>query len=157
MGKNTITGLFAVVVGLIYLVLALRLPHLNLGDPLGPKVFPLLIGIATVVLGGVLLVKDILSSPEKREIVVMKMTQDVRTLIFRIGLTSVSGILYGFLLDPLGYLLSTFIFMLLIMYVVNKFERLLENIIVSVGFSLATYVGFGILLKLSLPRGIFYF
>lgn len=157
MSKNTITGLFAVVTGLFYLFLALRLPHVNMGDPLGPKVFPLLIGTVVVVLGLMLLIKERFVSPDKSETVSFKMTPEVKTLIFRIGLTSVFGIIYGFMLDPLGYLLSTLLFMLLLMYVVNKLERKLESFITAVSFSLVTYVAFGILLKLSLPRGIFYF
>lgn len=157
MSKNTITGLLAMILGVIYLIMSLRLPHVNLGDPLGPKVFPLLIGTVTVVLGIGSLVREKLTLPEKRELLSFKMTQDVKDVIFRIALSSVFGIVYGFLLDPLGYLLSTFIFMLLIMFMINKFQRVLESLLVAVGFSVVTYVSFGILLKLSLPRGILYF
>lgn len=157
MSKNSITGLFAVIFGAIYVILSLRLPHVNLGDPLGPKVFPLLIGILTIVLGVGLVVRERFTPSEKRKNISFKATQDVKDLVFRIGLSSLFGIIYGFLLDPLGYLLSTFIFMLLLMYVVNRFQRVLESIVVSVGFSLVTYVSFGILLDLSLPRGILYF
>lgn len=157
MSKNTISGLLAVVLGASYLILTLRLPHQTMGDPLGPKVFPLIIGIATLILGIALLIREKLISNEKKEILQMKMTQSVKALIFRIGLTSIFGVIYGFLLDPLGYLISTFIFMVLLMFVINKLERIMESLIVSVGFSIVTYVSFGMLLKLSLPRGILYF
>lgn len=157
MSKNIITGLFAVVVGIFYTVMALNIPHLQLGDPLGPKVFPLLIGISVILLGAVLMIKERFTEPSRRQILHFKLTQDTKTLINRIGLTSIFGILYGFLLDPLGYLLSSTLFMIMIMFLVNKLQRVLESILVSVGFSLITYVGFGVLLKLSLPRGILYF
>lgn len=128
-----------------------------MGDPLGPKVFPSLTGIITVVLGMALLIREKLTEPEKRQKIVLKITKDFKALVYRIGLSSVFGIIYGFILDPLGYLISTFIFMLLLMFIVNKFQRLLESLSVALGFSVVTYVSFGILLKLSLPRGILYF
>lgn len=157
MTRNVITGLAAVIIGCFYLVMIMRLPNLQVGDPLGPKIFPLIVGGLLTLLGAVLLLKEMFLPKEQRNMISLQIPADGRTVLIRIMLTSVSGIVYGFLLDPLGYLLSTMLFMLALMFMVNKPSRWLHNIAVSVGFSLATYVGFATLLHLSLPRGIVYF
>lgn len=157
MTRNVINGLGAVIFGCVYLVMTMRLPHLQVGDSLGPKVFPLMVGGLLTLLGAVLLFKEMLLPKEQRKTISLQMPADVRVVVVRMALTSFFGIAYGFLLDPLGYLLSTTIFMLALMFMVNKLSRWLENIAVSVGFSVVTYAGFATLLHLSLPRGIVYF
>ena len=152
-----ITGLFAVALGGIYLIATLNLRQQTMGDPTGPKVFPLIVAILLIALGMLLLVKEARTPKEGRSILSFHFTAEGKKVLIRILITSIAGIIYGFLLDPLGYLLSTTVFMLGIMFLVNSLALWKRNILVSIGFSLVTYIGFCTLLHLSLPRGIFSF
>lgn len=80
-----------------------------------------------------------------------------RVLYGKIGLTVLAGVIYGFLLDPIGYLISTFVFMMILMCLVNTLKRMPQNIIIALGFSMVTYLVFATLFKVSLPRGILAF
>jgi putative tricarboxylic transport membrane protein len=70
----------------------------------------------------------------------------------KIAITVAAGIAYGMMLEPLGYVLSTLGFMLLLTFLVSP--RVVQNLAISFAFPLVTYVVFSTLLNLSLPRGI---
>ena len=80
-----------------------------------------------------------------------------KALYTKIGLTVLAGIVYGFILDTVGYLISTFVFMMILMCLVNTIRRMAENTIISLGFSVVTYVLFATIFQVSLPRGILAF
>ncbi len=157
MSKNLSAGFATGILGIIYTIAALNLPQPNMGDGLGPRVFPLIIGILLILLSLLLVLKEIKIPKENRQTISFQMSEESRKVLLLIALTSVCGIVYGVLLDRLGYLISTAIFMLFVMFLVNKTSRWLQNIIVAVTFSFITYVGFATLLHLSLPRGIIHF
>jgi len=152
--KNLVTGIFSVVIGLIYLLMTLQLPEPAMADPIGPIVFPMIIGLATVFCGGLLIFRDLKS--KKREFIKIDFELN-KGLYIKIAVTIVLGIIYGLVLEPVGYLISTFFFILIIMFVVNGFSRKIENLLVSLGFSILTYVIFFMILQLSLPRGLLAF
>jgi len=157
LSKNMITGFFAVALGGIYLIATLNLRHPTMGDPTGPKVFPLIVAILLIFLGVLLLMKEIITPKERRSILSFQLPAEGKKVLIRIVITAIAGIIYGLVLVPLGYLISTTVFMLGLMFLVNTFARWKQNIMVSFGFSLVTYIGFATLLHLSLPRGIFSF
>ena len=152
-----ITSLLTVLLGGIYLISTLNLRQQTMGDPTGPKAFPFVVAILLIFLGIVLLVKEIKTPKERRSILSFQIDAEGKKVLIRIVITSIAGIIYGFLLDPLGYLISTGVFMLGLMFLINTFAQWKKNIMVSIGFSLVTYIGFATLLHLSLPRGIFSF
>jgi hypothetical protein len=47
--------------------------------------------------------------------------------------------------------------MMILMCLVNTIRRMLENTVISLGFSVATYVLFAMIFQVSLPRGILAF
>ena len=63
------------------------------------------------------------------------------------------GIGYGLVLDWLGYLIATFFFMMIVTTLINV-GRHKQNLIISVLFSVISFISFALLLKLSLPRGL---
>lgn len=154
MTSNSVTGLISIVFGAVYLFMTLRLPDVSVGDPIGPKLFPLLVGLGALLCGILLVVNEIRVNRAARNDVITVDLSSRRELYGKIGLTILAGIIYGFLLDPVGYLISTFVFMTFILSLVNSLKRMVENIALSLGFSVTTYVVFAILLKLSLPRGV---
>ena len=57
------------------------------------------------------------------------------------------------MLDWLGYLIATFFFMLIVTALINV-GRHKQNLVISVLFSLISFISFALILKLSLPRGL---
>lgn len=150
MTKDTLTGIIAVLAGGIYTATALMLPEMRMGDKLGPKIFPLVIGTASVLAGLALILGD--RKPGKQS----KKTDfgfvEHKDLWLKILLTTVVGIVYGLVMDKLGFLIPTTLFMLFITTLINK-GRLVQNAVLSAVFAVITYGVFAVALKLSLPRG----
>ena len=60
------------------------------------------------------------------------------------------------ILEPLGYLIATFLFMSAMMFITYG-GRYLFNLSIGLLFAVTTYVLFFVLLEVSLPRGILAF
>jgi putative tricarboxylic transport membrane protein len=150
MTKDMTTGLIALVVGAVYLASAFRIPVVEAGDAIGPRVFPFMIAVVVICCGAVLVVKD-LKQPDRAPL-----AWGIRSeggIWLRILLTMAGGITYGLALDWLGYLIATFFFMSFVASLINV-RRHLQNIVIAATFSLVSFVTFALILKLSLPRGI---
>ena len=153
MTKDRVTGLLAVVVGGVYLAATFRVPVYESGDETGPRAFPFLIAALVIASGLGLLVKDARATVRDR--MAWGFSADRGTWI-RIVLTIAFGIAYGLVLDGLGYLVATFLFMIAVSSFINV-GRHVQNLVVSASFSIISFVTFGILLQLSIPRGILAF
>lgn len=154
MSKNLITGLFTVFFGAIYLIATYNLPQPLIGDILGPKIYPSIIGIFLTLIGVILISKELLIPKVRRERLSIKLSTDGKKLLLRIVVTSLIGIAYSYLIEPLGYLIATTLFMSALLFLVNSLSRWKSNILISISFSLVTYLVFAIFLNLGLPRGI---
>ncbi len=153
MTKNTVSGLFAFVLGAAYLAATLLLPEVTAGDEVGPKLFPVIVSVVMMLSGGALVVADRKERAGKSgEAFSLRFVQE-RDVWVRIALTMVCGILYGMVLDWLGYVIATILFMFVVASFINV-RRHLENAIISISFSLVSFGVFAMLLKLSLPRGL---
>jgi putative tricarboxylic transport membrane protein len=150
MTKDRVTGLLALLLGGVYLAAAFRVRVLDAGDPTGPRAFPFLVAALVIASGAALLFRDRFGA--RSEPLAWRIRAE-RGVWIRIALTIGCGIAYGLVLDGLGYLLATFLFMLAVSSFVNV-GRHAQNLAVAAGFSLVTFVSFGLVLKLSLPRGI---
>jgi len=144
------TGIIAVAIGGIYLITAMLLPQMRMGDKLGPKLFPTIIGIVAIASGIILMIQDKRpgKASKKADFGFIKN----KDLWLKILLTTMVGIVYGLVMDSLGFILPTTLFMLFISMLINK-GRLVQNIIVALSFAVICYGVFGVALKLSLPRG----
>jgi len=147
---NLITGIIAIALGGIYLLTAMLLPEMRMGDRLGPKLFPSIVGILAIVAGIILALGD--RNPGTRSKKADFGFVKHKEVWIKILLTTAVGIAYGLLMDPLGFLVPTTLFMLFISTLINK-GRLVQNLILAVAFSVITYGVFAVALKLSLPRG----
>ena len=73
---------------------------------------------------------------------------------FRLFLTVVLLVLYGLLLEPLGYVLTTFLFMAGLFYDLEK-RSIAVPLLASLASVAVTYTLFEIWLKVRFPRGVF--
>ena len=150
MTKNFASGILSLLIGIIYLVTALRIPDVAAGDNTGPRLFPILISIAAITAGALLCFSDRRygsSGP-----VGMRWVED-RAVWIKIFIIMALGVTYGLVLDTWGYLLATGTFMLCATMLINR-GRYVQNLLLAFLFPAVTYGAFALALKLSLPRGI---
>lgn len=150
MTKNSTTGWLAVVLGALYLFGTTRVPVFDAGDQVGPRAFPYLIAAVMIGCGLALVVKDLRSADRVR--FSWGFVSD-RTIWLKILATMAAGIVYGLVLEDLGYLVATFLFMIVVSSLINV-GRHVQNLVIAVVFSVVTFVAFALILKLSLPRGL---
>ena len=154
MTKNMISAILAIVVGVFYFASAMTLPaHTNMGDIMGPRLFPIVVAAASVIAGIALVLVELVgknrATSEKADFGFVKN----RLVWIDIALLTVAGIVYGMILDLLGFTVATLLFMFAATMLINR-GRIVQNITVATIFTVAAYGIFGFGLKLSLPRGL---
>lgn len=150
---NGLTGLFLVIIALIYGYRAYTLPRAAIGNPIAPSIYPLVLAILLLILGGILLVKSNLKESIEALKISKREASDNERLSFKmIGWTCVIALLYAAVFNYLGYVISTFLFMLLILMIINGKSKWKINIMVALLFSVGIYMIFSKLLGISLPQ-----
>jgi len=143
-----------IVGALIYLWADTMLPTTRIGDPLGPKAFPALVG-GGLVLSGILLLLETWKkrrSPEfARAAVALQLPVDWRRQIILCAMVAWTA-LYYLVFDALGYLLATPLFLLGLLSHFHRGHHV-ANAVVAVGFTAVVYALFTLLLGVPLPTG----
>jgi len=140
---DRIGGLIILIFGAGYLLGATSMPSATIGDPLGHKTFPVILGGLMIFLGSSLLVKpgrDTEFSPLKRTFI---------SVILLAGL--LGG--YGYSLPILGYPLGTFLFLFITSRLIGERSWIL-GLLLSAGLSLGIFIIFTKILDIPLPLGI---
>lgn len=140
---DRIVGLIILAFGAGYLLAAISMPSTTIGDPLGHKTFPVILGGLMIFLGSSLLVKpgrDTEFSPLKR------------TFISVIILAGLLGA-YGYSLPILGYPPGTFLFLFITSRLIGERSWIL-GLLLSAGLSLGIYSLFTQILDIPLPLGV---
>jgi putative tricarboxylic transport membrane protein len=146
---DTISGLFLIAVALVVAVAAQFLPTTIAKEFAGPSFMPTLVSIALGVCGAGV-VFQARAIPETRRM--PGWTETDRAGAIRIAVVAAAVAAYNFLLEPLGYLIVTFVFLLfLLRYLkVSWFLNFTISFIATIG----TYALFVIWLKVVLPMGL---
>jgi putative tricarboxylic transport membrane protein len=146
--KDLISGVFFFLIALGICLESIRIDLGNLKKP-GTSFFPFLGGIVLLLLSLGLVFKFYLSKRELSE------DQDDKTIRWRnVILVALLILVYTYVLDYLGYLISTFILMAFLFRSVEyqPWWIVFVGAVCSSGFS---YLLFQVWLKVELPRGIF--
>jgi len=140
--------------------LSLRLP---LGDVRqafnlpGPGFFPLVLGILLAILGISLMLKPFM---EGRKTVQREQASEVAEVVFwmrkRAFSVLVSLVVYSALFERIGFLLSTFLFLLLLFRGISS-QKWATSLMVAVGVSVLSYLIFDTWLMAQLPKGFLRF
>jgi putative tricarboxylic transport membrane protein len=141
----------------VYLYSDSKLPQLQVGDPMGPQVFPALIGIG--LLGSALLLMA--ETWRKRRSAGADCPLDpdqghkdlAAHRLILVGMVLWTALYYA-AFEPLGYLLSTLVYMFVLLACFNR-GRWWVNAACAVGFTLAAYAVFTRFLQVALPQGVF--
>ncbi len=152
--KNRVTGLVSLILGVIYFFATKNLPESAVADPIGPRAFPFIVSAGMVIVGLILALKREELTEKNRAVIFNLATE--KELMRDIAYTCVAGIIFGLILEPIGYLISTFLFMTAMLFITYG-RRIIFNISIGLLFAVTTYVVFFVLLEVSLPRGILTF
>jgi putative tricarboxylic transport membrane protein len=141
-----------VVLAAVYFYATAQIPSLEIGDPLGPKAFPRLLGIALLVTGGILLMEMLGARADKTQETVRGAAVD-RGVIMVIAAVVVWTAVYFVLFEPLGYVIASTIYLIALTVYFNP-GRWVMNVTTSALFTIISYLMFSKLLGVTLAKGI---
>lgn len=141
----------AIIVAIVYFYGAAQIPTLQIGDPLGPRVFPILLGIGLLIAVGLLLLEHLKDRKAAAQAPPESPPFNPDHLRVLAAVTVWMG-LYYLALEPLGYIVSTTIFLLALMAWFNR-GKWIANVLSSLLFCVGSYFMF-VKLDVNLPRGI---
>jgi len=148
---SAILGLSAILIAAAYGYGISLLPTLTIGDPLGPKAFPLLL-LAMLVIIAVFLLLEAVRDRSWREQAAAFMAF-VRTDLRVVGSAAVWLGLYFLAFEPLGYLISTALFLSGLTLLAHDGRRW-AGLVTALSFAAVSYFLFTRVFDVSLPRGI---
>ncbi|MBP1930944.1 tripartite tricarboxylate transporter TctB family protein [Ammoniphilus resinae] len=129
-------------IGILFIIESRKITASAYGSEVGPNIFPLGLGLVLVVLSLRLLYETFkYQQTEKR-----RSSLDYK----RFGIIFVAAFVYCYFLEDIGYVLSTFLF-LLIGFQTMQQGKIWSSILISGGFSFGVYYLFVEVLKGSLP------
>jgi putative tricarboxylic transport membrane protein len=150
MRRDTVVGLFSVVLGGLYGAETLRIRSATIGSSWAPRVFPLGIALFLIALGVVTLIVDRKKAAAGGGAVQKAKPKDPGYAKLIVGTLVLCGA-YGFLFEPLGYILSTLCFMFLLLMLVNEPKRWVNNIVITLIFTFALWGTFVYVFDIMLP------
>lgn len=140
-----------IVIGVVYLYATTLIPSLEIGDPLGPKAFPRLLGVFLFIAAGLLYLemwrdrKAKVPPPAEGESAPWRYTGMIAVIAVWTGI-------YYAAFEPLGYIIATAIFLLGLMARFNR-GKWVANVLTSMLFAGLSYWMF-VALDVRLPTGI---
>lgn len=136
------TGMLFLAIGAMFVIESLKLSQSAYGSEIGPNIFPMSLGIALILLSIRLVYETF------RYIDVKK--NNVKLDYKRFGIILVAAILYAALLEPLGYVITTFLFLLIGFQTMEK-GKWWVSMLIAASFSTGVYYLFVVVLQGSLP------
>lgn len=130
----------ATLLGAGYLFEALTMPDVSVGDPLGPRLFPVLLGTSMVLLGASLILK-----PQKGEESSPRLSSRSWGLVLLLGL-------YGYGIPKAGYPICTFLFLVTASRLLGE-GSWLRCLGISAALSTLVFLLFTRVLDIPLPLG----
>jgi len=140
-----------VVLALVYFYGTSQIPSLEIGDPLGPKAFPILLGIALLLATGLLVVEHLKDAKSAMPSPPQPAKPDRRHLPVLGAVVIWMAVYYAFF-ETLGYVIATTVFLLPLMAWFNR-GKWLANVLSAALFSIGSYVMFA-WLDVALPHGV---
>lgn len=146
MNPEVIVGSFSAVFSIAYTVAALRLPDAAIGSPMAPKYFPMVVGFMAVAFSLGLIIKGHKTGDVSKK----TKTPDQGYWILIAGLI-ISCLVYAALLEKIGFLISTPLFLGSMLFIVNGIRGWKANILTAVGFSFGVWYIFEKIFMITLP------
>lgn len=141
-----------VVLAAVYFYATAQIPSLEIGDPLGPRAFPQLLGIALVITG-VMLFFEIVRAQRNKDSRIKEPPPFDLAQVKVVGAVTVWTFCYFLVFEWLGYAIASALYLLPLMAYFNR-GKWTVNVLSAVLFSGGSYVLFNHVLGVSLARGI---
>ena len=139
--------------GSIYLFNASRsFPRFQLADKLGPAIWPQCLLAATIVLAGVLLIRNVIELLNSRTRARASTETSQKPATLSLLLVMLLSLAYSVALEYLGFLISIIFFQVILLYIL-RIRSAFTLILFPLGLTAAFYVIFVKLLDLLFPRG----
>ncbi len=135
----------------VYLYATTLIPSLAIGDPLGPKAFPRLIGIGLLIAAGLLFVEMWKERKASVPAPAAEGIWHVRYLWILLAVVVWTGLYYA-VFTRLGYVVATTVYLLALMAWFNR-GKWIANVLTAVLYSALSYLMF-VKLDVNLPKGI---
>jgi putative tricarboxylic transport membrane protein len=164
MSSSLRDGIFASAIAALamgYLYMDLQLPHQLSGDPVGPKIYPFLVGIGLLV-SALMMLSEAARKPAAKgpnDARVVETAEDAQRPYHKyivIAAAALWLLVYYAVLEWLGYLIATTVFLFVLLLHFNP-RHILVNALIAVGFACAVFELFTGLLSVDLPRGLLAF
>ena len=139
-----------VIIAGVYLYATTLIPSLEIGDPLGPKAFPRLLGITLLIAAGLLLLEIWKDRKAPKPAPGEELAQ-WRYAGIIVGVSVWTGIYYA-VFDKLGYVIATSVYLLALMAWFHR-GKWVANVVTTGLFAILSYVMF-VKLDVNLPRGV---
>lgn len=139
----------------VYFWATAQIPTLEIGDPLGPKAFPRLLGIGLLVTAAMLLgemIRDRKSAQSPKAAAPSEVKEEGKSSV--VVMAVVATMIFFVLFEPVGYVITTTLYLLAMTYIFHKKGRWLVNGLTSVIYGVGSYLAFTKLLGVNLPAGI---
>ena len=149
--RELIGGTIFFIFAAVYFVMALQIPEFNDGF-VSSDAMPKIYGILLMLLSAV----QIFSALRKKDTPAKEEGDGKFVVVPEVMITFFFLILYVVLLKPLGFVISTIIFLLgmITLFTPKEKRNIIKIVLISVIFSVAVYWLFAKVLSLSLPQGI---
>lgn len=145
-----ISGIASIILGAVYAYQAYVLPRATVGNPMGPVLYPMILGCGLVIFGVVLTIQEL---ARLRKTGGQGRIKSAKITVFGRNIAIVSALCvgYAFLFERAGYVISTFLFLCTVLLLFNGMKRWKISLILSAAFSVGVYLLFSTVLSIQLP------
>jgi putative tricarboxylic transport membrane protein len=157
MTDKVILGL-TILLTAVYFYATSQIPTLEIGDPLGPKAFPRLLGIGMVITAAMLIgemwrARKTATSPDTAADTAPGAAPEGKGHYLVIMAVVAATFVYFLVFEKLGYIISTTIFLIGLTAYFNR-GKWKANVLTAVLYSVGSYIMFVKLLGTTLPAGL---
>jgi putative tricarboxylic transport membrane protein len=139
----------------IYFWATTQIPTLEIGDPLGPKAFPRLLGVGLLITAAMLLGEIMTNRKAERGAKTPSTAEAKEEGNTKVVVAAVvASAIFFVLFEPVGYVITTTAYLVVMTYVFHKKGIWMTNVLTSVIYGVGSYFAFTKLLGVNLPRGI---
>jgi putative tricarboxylic transport membrane protein len=139
---DTIAGCVFLIVGMFFIVASTGISASSYGSKVGPNIFPTALGAILVLLSVIVIAQALRIKPAAKE----KGQKNYK----RFAMVLSSTFLYILLFEPLGYVISTFLYLVFVFQVMER-KKPLYAILIAAFFSAAVYTVYVVVLQGTLP------
>lgn len=148
---NAVTGIVTTALGLIYMLMTYLMPRARMGNPMDPLYFPMALGLLMTGFGVVLFLRSDKEDMIKNLKDLKNMGGTEKKVSQMIFITCLCATLYAFIFEHLGFVISSTLFLLGILFMTNG-KKIITNLIVSIVFSVGIFILFNHGLGIPLPK-----